>query len=320
MRTLMNRYPMLLLHSATLLFTVCLLLSGCQKDDDTVATPKTIADRILEDDQFRLLRVAANYAGFDGAFKSANMTLLAPNNDAFTAAGLGSDGAIRALPQAQVRALLAHHILYAPLSVSAIPSGQTTVETGDRGVVFLNKTSTTIYVNGAKLVQSDLPTANGMIQVIDRLLNPSQSSLLATIDANPDLTFLAAAVRRLAVANPTLLTALSSTASSNLVTLFAPTNDAFRTAGYGSINAIESTSSQTLSALLSYHAVQGSLLSYQLQTGMLTTLNGARLTVFTNTGVPTIKGNRNGSSANIRQSDLISNNGVMHIVDQVLLP
>ncbi len=76
MRTLMNRYPMLLLRSATFLFAVCLLLSSCQKDDDTVATPKTIADRILEDDQFRLLRVAANYAGFDGAFKSANMTLL----------------------------------------------------------------------------------------------------------------------------------------------------------------------------------------------------------------------------------------------------
>lgn len=320
MLDLMNRFISQLLSRFALFFILGALLAGCQKDDYAVAVPQTIADRVQEDDQFRLLRIAANYAGFAGAFKSANMTLLAPNNDAFTAAGLGSDGAIRALPQSQVRALLAHHILYAPLSVSAIPSGQTSVETGDRGVVFLNKTSSTIYVNGAKLVQSDIATANGLIQVIDRLLNPSASSLLATIDANADLTFLSAAVKRLAVANPNLLAALSSTSSANLVTLFAPTNDAFRAAGYSSINAIESTSSQTLSSLLSYHAVSGSLLSYQLQTGVLTTLNGGRLTVFTNTGSATIKGNRNSTSANIKQADLISNNGVIHIVDQVLLP
>ncbi|QJD77796.1 fasciclin domain-containing protein [Spirosoma rhododendri] len=316
----MNRFMTQWLLRVALFFILGTSLTGCGNEDEQVAVPRTIADRVQEDDQFQLLRAATNYAAFGGAFKSANMTLLAPNNDAFVAAGLGSEAAIRALPQAQVRALLTHHMLYAPLSTSAIPSGQTTVQTADNGVVFINKTASTLYINGAKLVQSDIQTANGPIQVIDKLLSPSQSSLLATIDANQDLTFLSAAVKRLAVANPTLLTALSSTSSGNLVTLFAPTNDAFRAAGYSSINAIESTSSQTLSSLLSYHAVSGSLLSYQFQTGVLTTLNGARLTVFTNTGTATIKGNRNSTSANIKQADLISNNGVIHIVDQVLLP
>ena len=53
---------------------------------------------------------------------------------------------------------------------------------------------------------------------------------------------------------------------------------------------------------------------------MLTTLSGGRLTVFTTSGRPTIKGNRNTTSANIKTADMIANNGVLHIIDQVLLP
>jgi uncharacterized surface protein with fasciclin (FAS1) repeats len=305
-----------------LALSVCLftLLSGCQPQDERVATPKTIADQVLEDSQFSLLRVAAAHAGVSDAFKAGNLTLFAPSDAAFQNAGLGSPAAILAVPREQLRTTLLYHVLSAPVSLSALPDGPTAVQTGGNKVVFVQKNSNgTTYINGARVTQTDVSTANGLIQVIDNVLSPSSSSLLEAIQTNPNLTLLAAAVKRISTTNPELYAALGSTASSNTLTLFAPTDDAFRAAGYTTAS-IASSSSQALIALLSYHALQGTTLTYQLQTGVLTTLSGGRLTVFTTSGRPTIKGNRNTTSANIKTADMIANNGVLHIIDQVLLP
>ncbi|GAB3541669.1 hypothetical protein GCM10027577_07610 [Spirosoma fluminis] len=323
----LNRMPMNKLflagiHRIIVLNALLLTILACQTNDTNTATPKTIADRVLEDSQFSLLRTAVTYAGVGDALKDANLTLFAPTDAAFQASGL-TESAIRSLPKEQVKDIVLYHVLYSPVSSTAIPSGQNSVQTATNGVAFVNKINAgTVYVNQARVTETDLATANGFIHVIDRVLMPSAGNMLAAIQGNPNLTFLAAAVRRVGSSSPTLLAALSSSSTSNPVTVFAPSDAAFKSDGrYNSLAAIESANPQTLASLLSYHVVSGVLFSNQLQSGSVNTLlNGNRVTIASVNGTATVKGAKNSTPAALKTTDLVAANGVIHIIDQVLQP
>lgn len=296
---------------------------GCQKREEAVATPQTITDRILEDSQFNLFRSAVAYAGVGDALKAGNMTLFAPNDAAFQASGISSFAAILAMPQDQVRSLVLYHLLYGRASATAIPAGLNSVQMASQSTAFINKTNDgSIYVNNAKLTQTDIVVANGYIHVVDRLLNPATGNLLTTVQNNPNLTFLSAALKRISASNPSVLSALNATSVNNAVTVFAPSDAAFRAdKTYNSLSAIETANVQTLTNTLLYHVVSGVLFSNQLQSGSLTTLlSGNKVTVTTTTNQITLKGNKNATAATIKQADLPTTNGVIHIIDQVLLP
>lgn len=296
---------------------------GCEKKEEAVATPQTIIDRILEDDQFSLLRASVVYAGVGDALKAGNLTLFAPNDAAFQAAGISSVGAILSLPRDQVRSLVLYHLLYGSASAATIPSGLNSVRMANQGTAFVNKIGDgSVYVNNARVTQTDVAVANGYIHVLDRLLTPGTGNLLTTIQNNPNLTFLSAALKRISASNPTVLNALNATSVGNAVTVFAPSDAAFRAdKTYNSLTAIETANIQTLTNTLLYHVVSGLLFSNQLQSGNLNTLlSGNRLTLTTATNQITVKGNKNATAAAIKQADQPTTNGVIHIIDQVLLP
>ena len=157
-----------LLLSRMSVFMLLLVLLGCQKRDDAVATPQTITDRILEDSQFSLFRVAMGYAGVGDALKAGNLTLFAPTDAAFQAAGMATEEAIRAIPQDQLRNLVMYHVLNGQAAAAAIPAGQNSVVTASKAIAFVNKTTDgSIYINSARLTQTDIAVANGYIHIID---------------------------------------------------------------------------------------------------------------------------------------------------------
>lgn len=296
---------------------------GCQKQDEAVATPQTITDRILEDGQFGLFRVAIAHAGMSDALKAGNLTLFAPTDAAFQAAGLGTETAIKALSPEQVRRLVLYHLLAGPVLTSSVPAGLSPVETASQGVVYLNKTTDgTIYVNNARLTQADIKVANGYLHAIDRLLTPSTGNLLTTIQNNPNLTFLSAAVKRVATSTPTFLTILENASLAKGVTVFAPNDAAFRAdKTYNTLASIESASVSSLTNLLLYHVVSGVMFSNQFQTGSLNTLlSGSKVITIATASQLMVKGDKNLTAAVVRQGDLPATNGVIHVIDQVLLP
>ncbi|MVM30850.1 fasciclin domain-containing protein [Spirosoma sp. HMF4905] len=307
------------------LSVVVLLLASlsCQKRDDAVATPQTITDRILEDSQFGLFRVAMSYADASDALKAGNLTLFAPTDAAFQAAGLSTEAAIKAMPKDQIRSLVLYHVLYGRVAASAIPTGLNSVATASKAIAFVNKTTDgSIYVNMAKLTQTDIAVANGYIHAIDRVLIPATGSLLATIQANPNLTFLSAAIKRIATSNPTLLATLDNASPTNTVTVFAPTDAAFKADQvYNTLAAIESANVQTLANTLLYHVLSGVLFSNQFQSGSFTTLlSGNKVTVIVTGSQLSVKGNKNSTAAFVKQADIPATNGVIHTIDQVLQP
>jgi uncharacterized surface protein with fasciclin (FAS1) repeats len=96
-------------------------------------------------------------------------------------------------------------------------------------------------------------------------------------------------------------------------TVFAPTDAAFRKLPIGALNALLKDTAK-LKAVLSYHIVQGYIAAKYLKSGEVATLQGSALTsVVSAAGVKV-------NDANVERSDIAATNGVIHVIDSVILP
>ncbi|MBY0538028.1 fasciclin domain-containing protein [Patescibacteria group bacterium] len=100
-------------------------------------------------------------------------------------------------------------------------------------------------------------------------------------------------------------------------TVFAPTNDAFAKLPAGTVDSLlKADMKADLTSILTYHVVAGRYTAADLKDGMtLKTVNGATLKVSNVNGVVKING-----SSTVQTADVISSNGVTHVVDTVLMP
>jgi len=98
-------------------------------------------------------------------------------------------------------------------------------------------------------------------------------------------------------------------------TVFAPTNDAFAALPEGTVeDLLKPENKDQLTAVLTYHVVPGKVMSSDLSDGMMAeTVQGGEVTIGTEGGV-TVDG------ANVVQADIEASNGVIHVIDGVILP
>jgi uncharacterized surface protein with fasciclin (FAS1) repeats len=102
-------------------------------------------------------------------------------------------------------------------------------------------------------------------------------------------------------------------------TVFAPTDAAFAALPEGTLDTLLDPANQDdLSSILTYHVVEGSVMAADVQPGPVTTVNGAAFTVDTSDGVTITDGQ--GGQANVVTTDIETSNGVIHVIDAVLLP
>ncbi|MDB5234786.1 MAG: hypothetical protein JWR44_1779 [Hymenobacter sp.] len=104
-------------------------------------------------------------------------------------------------------------------------------------------------------------------------------------------------------------------------TVFAPTNAAFEKLPAGTVNSLVTPEMKpTLTKILTYHVVPGRLTAADLKPGqVLTTVEGETLTVMRN-GNGVILKDAKGGMAKVTIADVISSNGVTHVIDTVLMP
>jgi uncharacterized surface protein with fasciclin (FAS1) repeats len=97
--------------------------------------------------------------------------------------------------------------------------------------------------------------------------------------------------------------------------VFAPTNDAFNTLPAGTLDSLLADPQNALTPVLTYHVVDGSVMSSDLASGQVPTVNGAPLDVVVNPdGTVTVNG------VNVVAADVEATNGVIHVIDGVLVP
>lgn len=334
--------------TAVLFIATAPFLASCSKDDTTDPTPVTpptsgttttpgtsttaspgsntltvvaSVSFIAQNTNLSLLSAAILRAGLTDEINKANITIFAPTNDAFVAAGYANAAAINAAPVADLQRILRYHIVNSRIDRSAIPTGvnttyQTTLTNNTISVYKVSQDD--ISVNSGKITQGDNPTAGSVVHIINKVLIPATVNITDLVKANANLSFLAAAIARADAATQAAINATSQ----NGMTLFAPTNDAFKAAGYADVAAIQAASQTTISNLLLYHVLKFSAYSQTFQNGAdIATAQGTTVRTNVASGKVTLLGKGNGTSvANVTTADQVASNGVVHIIDRVLLP
>jgi uncharacterized surface protein with fasciclin (FAS1) repeats len=251
--------------------------------------------------------------------------VFAPDNAAFEASGI-STTTLNSLPANTVQQILLYHTLPASVPAANVPAGPNArVVTASGDSVFVTRNASGVFVNGIRVAEADISASNGVIHRIGRVLLPPAGNIVQTAStAGSGLDSLVKAVTRVnntAGGDPTLVATLSN----SILTVFAPSNAAFTqlltALGMTDINQIPLA---TLLAVLRYHVVPGRAFSSDLTNGNLTMLAGGNTTVnLTNgaNGGPTITGTGNGANRSaITVTNIVARNGVVHVVDRVLLP
>ncbi len=309
------------------LATLVILLAGCDKDDDNNSmADQTIAAMVVANDNYSTLETAVVKANLQTTLSgSGPYTVFAPDNAAFTASGITST-TINGLTVQQLTSILLYHTLGSEVPAASVPAGPNAkVITASGDSVFVTRSASTVFVNGIKVEEADINASNGIIHRIGKVLMPPTGNLVATAQASGSgLDSLVKAVLRAANGpggNPALIAALQS----SVLTLFAPDNAAFTqllsALGVSDINAIPVA---TLLAVLQYHVVPGRVFTSDLTNGSVTMLAGGTATVnLTNgtNGGPTITGSSDAmNKSNIINTNIMARNGVVHVIDRVLLP
>ncbi|MCG6188751.1 fasciclin domain-containing protein [Maribellus maritimus] len=291
-----------------------LIFTACENDnDEPVPQPdeKNIVEVAQEAGQFETLIEAAQKAGLaDFLSTESNLTVFAPSDDAFSALlselGLSSLDDIDAASLANILRyhVVAGQVYSADLSTGAVPSLNTESPDGEAVSLWLN-TGDNVTINNAVVTAVDVQASNGVIHLIDKVMLPPTVVDIATY-ANDFSSLVAAVVKA------DLVETLNSVGP---FTVFAPTNAAFSDlfSALG-ISGLDEVPVETLSSILTYHVVGDNVLSTELSNGMVTTVSGESFDVSLGSEVLL-----NGE-AKVIVTDIQGTNGIVHVIDQVLLP
>ncbi len=319
------------IKSALLAFTLLATLVSC--DNDYADEKPTIANIAVTNSAFSTLEAAAIQGGVavvlsnkNAGDPSGNFTVFAPTNDAFARLGLVDAGSLGALNNTFLTNTLLYHVSNGNLPSSQIMAGATSGSALSVDRRFISRGSD-LYINGSKIVITDVSASNGTVHAIDKVMLATGANIVASAQAvagggvfkNPELTFLVAAVIRSGLA-PTL-----SDPTANF-TIYAPTDAAFIAAGFPNVAAVSAADPMVLQAVLLNHAVgrtgtiKGKFTSEQTALTEMTA-GGGTLTysAFAN-GTFTVKSNGTATPANMVIPDIQCTNGVVHVIDKVLLP
>ena len=259
-----------------------------------------------------------NHASLVAALTQANLvttlqgtgpfTVFAPTDQAFTDAGIDLASFDTDAENATLVDILTYHVVSGSVASTALSDGLTaTALNGDDVTFTVNAAG--VQVNDANVVTADVATTNGIIHVIDKVLMPPADLVdiptVATGTGNH--TSLVAALTQ---AN--LVGTLQGTGP---FTVFAPTDAAFTAAGIDLSSFDTDAENATLVDILTYHVVSGSVASTALSDGLTATaLNGDDVTFTVNAAGVQV------NDANVVTADVAASNGIIHVIDKVLMP
>jgi uncharacterized surface protein with fasciclin (FAS1) repeats len=297
--------------------------SSCKKDDDTPpAKTNTITDVVVGNASFSVLKEAVTKADLATTLSGAGpFTVFAPDNAAFSSAGITS-ATVASLSAAALKDLLLYHTIPSKILAAAVPAGPNAkVVTAGGDSVFVTKNAAGVFVNGIKVTTADIAADNGVIHQLSKALNKPTAKIVPSAQATAGLDSLVKAIVRVNTASPGLIDLING----NILTVFAPNNLAFtnllKKLTLTDINQIPLA---TLSKVLAYHLVAGRAFSSDLANGDITMFAGGKTTVNLTNGTgggPTILGAGSGTDkANIVATNVMCTNGVVHVIDAVLLP
>ena len=203
---------------------------------------------------------------------------------------------------------LKYHVLGASVPKASVPLGKAITPLAG-GIFKIDAVGAGMVVTDgrnrkANITSTDVMASNGLIHVIDKVLLPPDKNIVQTAQALPQFSILVEAVM---AAN--LQGALSAAGP---LTVFAPTNDAFAAL----LTELGMTKAQLLAntpLLTKVLTVAGKVMAKDVKAGKVKTVQGSELTLSTTGGVMV-------DGAKVIAADIVADNGVIHVIDSVVLP
>ena len=334
-------------RKALVLLSLVLLL-GFSAMGAAAQTNDNIVDIAAKNNNFDTLHSAIVAAGLADTLASADAqyTVFAPTDAAFGNFGEANPDLLAAAladPQGALTTVLTYHVVAGNYS-SAELLEMGTVMTLQGEELTITTRNDNVFVNDARVVTADVPAKNGVIHAINGVLLPAAvTSMMDTAettttettatadtptttdrptanDGNTTITTSSQTIAEIATQAgnfTSLLAALEATgwadtfAEPGNYTVFAPTDDAF--AALGDVNL----TADDLEAILLYHGVNDRLTRDQLATDdLVPTLSGGR-PLFINSDDGQII---NISGAKLLMTDIQASNGIIHVIDRVMIP
>ncbi len=299
------------------IFSVLLLafVAGCGGNDDH---PDNVVQVAQGDSRFSILVEAVQAAGLvDTLSAPGPVTVFAPTNDAFAALlgelGVSKDQLLANKPL--LTAVLKYHVVAGKVPSSAVPLGKAINPVGG-GYFKVDKVGANLVITDgrnrtSKIVQADVAASNGVIHAVDKVLLPADKTVVQTAIANPDFSILVEAVTAAGLGD--------TLSAPGPFTVFAPTNAAFASllAELGVTKAQLLANKALLTQVLTYHVVPALVLKADVPLNTpVKTVQGETFTVGPDLAITDQRARR----ANIVATDVLASNGVIHVLDKVILP
>jgi uncharacterized surface protein with fasciclin (FAS1) repeats len=289
-------------------------LGACSSDD---ANPNLV-EKARSNSELMVLVEAVEAADLTATLSGPGpLTLFAPTDSAFATllAELGLTKAQLLSDKELLTKVLTYHVLSRNVTAAEVIPGKaiTSVQGGFFKVDIAN--SDLVITDGrnrtSKIIAADILASNGVIHLVDKVLLPADKTIPQTAASIADFSIL---VEALLAAD--LVETLSG---SGPFTVFAPTNLAFEAllSELGITKAQLLADTVLLTRVLTYHVLVGAVLKADVPVDVpVTTLQGDSFTVDTTLSIT----DQLSRKASITATDVLNSNGVIHVVDKVLLP
>jgi uncharacterized surface protein with fasciclin (FAS1) repeats len=276
----------------------------------SMPAPKTIVDIAVEDGRFTTLVAALQAAGLAETLAGEGpFTVFAPTDEAFAALPEGTVEALLAdIPQ--LTSILLYHVVSGKVMASDVVNLES-AETLQGQPVAISTEMDQVMINEARVAIPDIEASNGVIHVIDSVLIPGAEEAMSQtiVDVAVEdgrFTTLVAALQAAGLAE--------TLAGEGPFTVFAPTDDAFAALPEGTVEALLADIPQ-LTDILLYHVVSGNVKAADVvNLESAETLQGQSLDITVDGNVVKI------GDAQVLITDIEASNGVIHVIDAVLLP
>lgn len=309
MNTVFNRRTVVM---AAVLGASTTMLQACGGSDDE--PQRNIVELAQNTPELSILVEAVVAAGLAPTLSAGSLTVFAPTNAAFAALltelGVTKDALLANKPL--LTAVLTYHVLGSKVMRADVPLGKaiTPVSGGFFKIESNNGLKVTDGRNRVSTVTStDIQASNGVVHLVDRVLLPADKDIVAT--ALPDFSILVEAVVAAGL--------VSTLQDAGPFTVFAPTNAAFAAllTELGVTKEALLANKALLTSVLTYHVVPARVLKAEVPVNTaIATVQGQTFTISSSLVIT----DQNARTSNIVAADVFTSNGVIHVVDKVILP
>jgi transforming growth factor-beta-induced protein len=281
----------------------------------TTAAPKTGEKNIVETaiaaGQFKTLASLLTKTGLaDTLATSGPFTVFAPTDAAFARVPKATLDALAENP-AQLKSVLLYHVVPGRVTAADVVklNAAKTIEGRSLAIKVVDGS---VFVDQAKVTTPDVIASNGVIHVIDSVLVPKAAP--AAPEKNIVKTAIAAGQFKTLAALLTKAGLAGTLQGKGPFTVFAPTDAAFSKVPKATLAALAKNKAK-LRAVLLYHVVKGKVTAAQaMKLRSAKTLNGKPLAIRVSGGKVRVGG------ATVSKADVTASNGVIHVINKVLIP